>query len=165
MQLPGSQVHGLARLQDHPVEQQDAQDAGVRRIALGELRHRRGDRGPRGVDPVHGQIGHGPGHEVGHDVGQHDVGHRDERGEHRAQALGVGLPGEHVAVGPQRVHVERVEQGDRALDRAESHQRVELSQGDQDLGIVIGVAGVAVSVVDGAPPGVLRGVALARLLR
>ncbi|CAM5708837.1 hypothetical protein SGRIM128S_09640 [Streptomyces griseomycini] len=121
-----------------------------------------GDVGVRGVGAAEavaggGRLGDGVGHLVG--VGAED------RGEDLAQGRLRGVGVQQVDVRLEGVHAEAVEEFGGAQRVAEAAQAVELGEGADQLGLVVGVLVVAVRGVEGDAAALLVRVALPGLVQ
>ena len=161
MQVARRQVGRLAGLQRDPVEQQRGQHAGVARVALRQLQH--GARlGPELA--VIARQPHAPVLQGRHQRVQHRLRQRDPGGEQRAQPVRPRLarPAARCAR-PARARPARAA-ADRPRRIPETDQRVELGERADQLGLVVGVAVVAVARVPRDAGRILAPEALAGLL-
>ena len=142
MQVTGRQVDTVAGVEVDSVEQHGGQYPGVTRIQLAELQDRLGlgdEFGLTRTDVVDRTVEH-----RGHQHVQIGPRQGDPGGEHRPQAVGVGLPGQQVDVRIQISHRQRAHEDDAADHRPEAGQGFERAQRDDQLGFVAAVAVITV---------------------
>ena len=155
-------VEALARRERHPVEQQRREHPGVAGVALAEV-----EQGPRlaGELAAGADVGDAAVEQRGHQLVDRPLGQRDPGGEHRAQAVAVGLGGEEAGVVLERAHVERLQQAHGRRGLPEPGEGVELGERAQQLGLGQRVGVVALGGRAGHARGLLAGPAGGRLLR
>ncbi len=139
MRDAGAEVEGLAGLEPDVVEEQGGEDAGVARVVVGDA----GVGRVGAAEAVAGGRGLGDG--AGHLLG---VGGED-RGEDLAQGGVLGVGAQQVDVGLEGGDAEPVEEVGGLGGRAEAAQAVELGEGADQFGLVVGVLVVAVRGVEG----------------